>query len=639
MKIELLEINIANFKGIQNFAFQPNGGNVTVFGENGCGKTTVYDAFLWLFFGKNSEGKTDFDLRPLDNSNVAIKGLVLAVGVSLSIDGESHTFRKEHHEKVVRGQLTGYESRCFIDEVPKKKGEYEAAIADIIAEDIFKMLTDLQCFNTLHWSKQRAILKVFAENAGTPSGFTELMSKLKGRSLKDFEDVLKTRKKKYAEERDEINPRLDEIHKGLGELEAIDTKDAGNQRAAAITEKSDLTAQKCNLLDGETGRQKKVDAITELKVERSTLENTLKQGDPSKIGPLLREKLSWEDTIAVKRDELSTLRTSISNAETSLTDTENQLTQKTQRWSLVCDEYRALDAAEFDETCSACGQSLPPDKIDGLKKAKAENMEKSATLARELKKDKEALIAVRNQQREHRDKLAAGVAERESELAKLLEEKEAGIAEIETKIATCKAGIKPEDDDEWKRLDGQVKTAEAILGPSLAARMLEIDAEIAIRQATIDAANLILANTDTIKSSKDRIVELEAREKELAQLIADIDKQLADIGEYKAEESRLIEAAVNGKFKHVKFKLFDTLLNGSIEDTCVCILDGTPYSSMSTGEGIFAGLDIVNVLSVHYDVSVVLFIDHLESLSLPIETDAQVIGLYMETGTKELTVK
>ncbi len=107
MKLELLELNIANFKAIQNFAFQPNGGNVTVFGENGCGKTTIYDAFLWLFFGKNSEGKTDFDLRPLDENNVAIKGLVLAVEASLSIDGESleHIERGITCAKVIHGDL------------------------------------------------------------------------------------------------------------------------------------------------------------------------------------------------------------------------------------------------------------------------------------------------------------------------------------------------------------------------------------------------------------------------------------------------------------------------------------------------------------------------------------------------------
>lgn len=639
MKIQLLEINIANFKGIQNFAFQPNGDDVTIFGENGVGKTTVYDSLLWLFFGKNSEGKTDFDLRPLDENNVAVKGLVLAVGASLSIDGESHTFRKEHHEKVVRGQLTGFESRCFIDEVPKKKGEYEAAIADIIPEDIFKMLTDLQKFNTMHWTDRRKILLDIAGDIGTPKGFDKLIGKLKGRSMADFKKVLSGQKTAYAEERDEINPRLDEIHKGLGELEAVDTETAGTQRAAAITEKADLQEQKTQLLDGETARQRKVDAINELKVERISFGNTLKQGDPSKIGPLLREKMSWEETIAVKRDELSTLRKSISDAETNLADTENQLTQKTSRWSLVSDEYRDIQAREVGIECPSGPDCPYADKSAQSAADKAEKLQRVEATARKLQKEREVLLKVKATQKEHRDKLAAGVAERETELAKLLEEKESGLAEIEKKIAACKEGVRPEDDHEWKRLDGQITASLAKLGPSLAAGIGVIDNQIDACQKKIDAANLILANTDTIKTSKDRIAELEAREKELAQLIADIDKQLADIGKYKAEESRLIEAAVNGKFKHVKFKLFETLLNGSIEDTCVCMLDGTPYSGMSTGETVIAGIDIINVLSVHYDVSVVLFIDHLESLTLPIETDAQVIGLYAEKGRTELTVK
>ena len=640
VKITLEKLSLTNFKGIPAYTLEPNGGNITVFAENGRGKTTLKDGFSWLMYDKNSDGKSKFDNRPLDKNNVAIKGLEVKVVATFNFDGQCHDFQRVEKEHVVKDQLKGFTSVYKIDDVPKSETQFKAYIAEHISEDIFKMLTDLQKFNTMHWTDRRTILMDIAgPSIGTPTGFTELTSRLKGRSMADYKKVLSDKKKAYSEERDDINPRLDEIHKGLGELEAIDAKAAGNQRAAAITEKADLQEQKQTLLDGETKRQAKIAGLAVMRVELGILENTLKQGDPSKIGPLLRKKLSWEETIAVKRDELTTLRTSISNAETALTATENQLTQKTQRWSLVCDEYRALDAAEFDETCSACGRALPADKIAGLEKAKTGKMETSATLGKRLRAEKEVLIALRNKQREHRDELAAGVVQRETELAKLLEEKESGIAAIKTKIAAYKEGVDPKDDDEWKRRDKDIQAKEAILGPSLAAGMGVIDKQIEDCQEKINAANAVLANTDTIKKNKDRIAELEAREKELAQLIADIDSQLSQIGEYKAEESRLIEAAVNGKFKHVKFKLFETLLNGSIEDTCVAMLDGKPYPAMSSGEKIFVGIDIVNVLSDHYGVSVVMFIDHLESLTLPIETDAQVIGLFAEKGTTELTVK
>ena len=646
MRIELLDLRIENFKGIRKFRLYPDGDNITVRAENGRGKTTIYDAFLWLLFGKNSEGKSDFPLRPLDADNNAIKGLMLSVEATLSIDGISHTLCREQHEKITEKvedgktiHIVSYPTKYEIDEVPKLKKDYDPYIRSLVSEDIFRMVTDLTYFNSLHWSKQRAILDDFAEDVGKPKGFDELMRSCNGRDVKDYEDVLKTRKKSYAEERDEINPSLNERHNVIKEIGTVDTKDAGTQRAAAITKKADLQEQKTKLIEGETARQKKVDALNTLKAERTVLENTLRQGDLSKIGPLLREKLSWDELIAVKRDELSTLRKSISDAEIALADTENQLTQKTSRWSLVCDEYRELKAATLDELCSVCRQKLPVYTIAELKRGKAEKMAKAAFNATGLKEQKEALLVVKMRQKDHRDKLTPGILEGETELAKLLEEKESGLAEIEKKITAAKEGINPEDDNEWKRLAFEIRTSEMGLGVSLMDGMIELDIQIEACQKNIDAANLILANTDTIKKNKDRITELEAREKELAQLIADIEQQLADIGKYKAEESRLIEAAVNGKFKHVKFKLFETLLNGSIEDTCVAMLDGKPYPAMSSGEKIFVGIDIVNVLSEHYGVSVVMFIDHLESLTLPIETDAQVIGLYAEKGTTELTVK
>ena len=136
---------------------------------------------------------------------------------------------------------------------------------------------------------------------------------------------------------------------------------------------------------------------------------------------------------------------------------------------------------------------------------------------------------------------------------------------------------------------------------------------------------------------KDRITELENLEKDLAQKIADVESQLAAIDEYTATESKMIELAVNDKFKHVTFKLFETLLNGSIEDCCEAILEGRPYSAMSKGEGIFVGIDIINVLSKHYKMSVPLFIDNSESYSFPIESTSQTIELDMDRGVKEVT--
>ena len=132
--------------------------------------------------------------------------------------------------------------------------------------------------------------------------------------------------------------------------------------------------------------------------------------------------------------------------------------------------------------------------------------------------------------------------------------------------------------------------------------------------------------------------ELEAREKELAQLITDIEEMLQAIQQYKRDESNKITDAVNGMFKAVTFKMFDIRLNEEIKECCEAVYRGVPYADMSFGQRIYCGIDIINALSEHYDLSVPLFIDHAESMTLPITCKAQTILLRAQDGVKELKI-
>jgi hypothetical protein len=144
-----------------------------------------------------------------------------------------------------------------------------------------------------------------------------------------------------------------------------------------------------------------------------------------------------------------------------------------------------------------------------------------------------------------------------------------------------------------------------------------------------------LANADNIATTTARIKELGEREQELSQKIADVEKQLHEIDEYKKSESELIETAVNNKFKYTTFKLYEYHFNGEIKDTCIATYEGKDYCDISRGEKIRVGIDIINVLSEHYKTSVCLFIDNIEALSFDVEAKSQWIGLYMKKSYME----
>ena len=65
MNIKIKKLSLLNFKGIRELSIEFD--EVTnIHGENGTGKSTIFDAFTWLLFGKDSHDSKDFNIKTLD---------------------------------------------------------------------------------------------------------------------------------------------------------------------------------------------------------------------------------------------------------------------------------------------------------------------------------------------------------------------------------------------------------------------------------------------------------------------------------------------------------------------------------------------------------------------------------------------
>jgi hypothetical protein len=87
----------------------------------------------------------------------------------------------------------------------------------------------------------------------------------------------------------------------------------------------------------------------------------------------------------------------------------------------------------------------------------------------------------------------------------------------------------------------------------------------------------------------------------------------------------------------VKFKLFDTQVNGAEVECCVPMINGVPYADANTAGKINAGLDIINAISKVQEIEAPIFIDGAESINNLLPTDSQVISLIV-TQEENLTV-
>ena len=649
MNIELHRITIESFKGIKHFDFTPDGHNASLIGANGTGKTSVFDAFLWLLFGKDSTGRKQFDLRPLDGENMPIKGLTLSVECVLSVDGVIHTLTKNHTEKVVKKQIRGFETACYIDEVPKKAGEFEEWISSIISEDTFKLLTDLHYFSEkLHWQDRRKVLLSIIGEVGTPEGFENLNALLNGRTIEDCKKVLANQKKQYEKEQSEINPRIDELQRSLDSYAGGDTTDNQTRRDAAKAKIDALDKQRTALSASEQARSAKIDQVNRLKVERSQREIKLASLGLSSVH---KEKAGIESALEERRNALRQARAALNAHNDELVSTQRTQTNKLELLNQIREHHARVtakiieDVPQTDLNCNTCGQKLPPEMIAAVEKnrkarvaiERQEKADKLASIANEgtkvhaecvaLKQKIDALQTKKIELTEAINKSQTLVQEAEADRI----DRFAVLAEIEK---TNK--VNPETDAEWVELGKQIAELEQQIGNPVSEQLRVIDTQRAAINDELAEINKALANADNAKKSALRIKELEQQEKDIAQKIADVERQLAEIDDYKSQQSAKIEAAVNGRFKHVNFKLFNTLLNGSIEDCCEAMLDGVPYADCSTGQKILIGVDIINVLSAHYGVSVPLVVDNAESLTYPLESTAQTIRLFAKEDVKKL---
>jgi len=644
LTIKLHKLTAENFKGASFSIDLGDGDNAVITAANGIGKTRVLDAFTWLLRAKNAEGREDFSVRPLDADNQMIPVLVVKVEGVIAFGDEIHTLRKEQHEKVAKksGQITGYETQCWLDEVPKKVTEFSDWLEECLPEDTAKMLTDLYQFNrdTPKWGKiqRRQMLLALAGKIGTPKGFDSLLKACAGRSVSDYRKVLLTQKDRHEDERDDIGPALNENDKTLEGLGGTgDTVALEVQRKSLMASIAGFDKEQEQVLAGESNRTAALEAIAKTEQSRTAREYAL-QNDTTQVMGLVAEAGELGRKLAEHAQVVEKAKADRDQKALEIANHKRIYAEHLNNRNKFKEHYAAMESQKDNTVCSLCNQTLPEVNIAAMAEKKAtelsrlaENGQSSYRAAVEENNIIQELTKSLNSFEERYQGYVAAHTE-------LVEKTQTRVTDI-NKAIESREKPKKEDDFTWKNLTVIIEKAKAELPPSSAEKLQGIALSRKTLQDELTKLNTTLANVDTAQRTKDRITELKVKKVSLSQQIADIEKQLANIGEYTASESHLIETSVNKMFRHVTFKMFDTALNGNIEETCQSLLDGKPYPDLSYGEKIRVGIDIINTLSRHYGISIVLFIDNSESYTFPIEAESQVIRMVADKKVKKLTVQ
>lgn len=111
------------------------------------------------------------------------------------------------------------------------------------------------------------------------------------------------------------------------------------------------------------------------------------------------------------------------------------------------------------------------------------------------------------------------------------------------------------------------------------------------------------------------------------------------LDEFTRKKVSYLEESINSKFELVKFKLFNILKNGGLEEVCEATYNGIEYgTSLNTGARINCDLDIIDTLSKEFGLSVPVFVDNTESVNDLHPINSQMIELRV-TKNKNLKVE
>lgn len=665
-QIKLLSMHIQNFKGCKDREIQ-FGDKTRISGANATGKTTIFDAFTWLLFGKDSLGSSDFDIRPLDANGKMIDSIDISVESKISVNGEEYVLKKVQKQvwRKKRGtnvtEFQGNVNEFEINGYPKSQKEFKEFISGIIDEDVFSLITNPATFNSLPWKKQREILMKFV---GTFSDveiaqafgerYVKLIPELKFAGTDDILKKYTKAKNTLNKDMVEIPARIDEISKQLivADVSALELEKQAKEVALQKVE-DELSGGSSKLEEVNAKREK----VMNLKFRLSEIQNEENQKlfDKSKT---LRENLADEEHAVrnIKREIASTtdeINASHNGYERSLQEVKRLQIEWKKEKTKVFSEYVPLDPLPESATvCPTCGQALPED----VKQKNISEYEEKVQLHKQnYEIEKKNFEDTKNRNIEIINDSGKKAAEERDKYKAREEELRNSMKELDSKLE----GAQKAYDSAQEELDRFPKTADVSKNAEYLATNEKISAlekeiaelssdssgraELETKKAVLkdeiaDISAKILAADNT--KVKERIAELEEKQKEVGQKIAE-QEQMIDLAEdFIRTKMNMISEKINGMFKIVSFKLFEDQINGGLKETCECTVNGVPLSSLNNGHRIVAGLDIIQSLSNLYDVSCPVFIDNSEAVNetnFPV-MNAQMIHLAV-TDDKELKIE
>lgn len=633
-EVRIKEMKFLNFKGLRDLTVDFNDKTTNIYGRNGSGKSTIFDGFTWLMFGKDSQDRKVFNIKTLDENGIAIPRIPHEVSAILDVNGEEIEITRRYNEKWTKERnsatekFTGHEEERLYNGVPCSVKEFNEKIDAICPENVFKFITSPLYFMSQKMQTQRDMIFRMAggiseeDVAKGNEEFENLLKKLTGKSLEEYQREINAKKRRIKNEIESIPSRIDERKRDVPEKEnwkALETELAEKVKERSAIKEQILDESKA-YEQASADRMEKAKELNKVRSEKSELEYSIEEKSLKKYHAELSKKQQREQALENEKRTLS-------RYESDLKEKSNLLSKLNEKRSSLIAEWKSIKAnqltfKEDDFSCPTCERPFEVDRIDSIRDEVTNKFNTEQANKLDLNKQsglrtKESIDTLTNE--------IKGLEELIIEVKKNIEN-----LELENRLsgALQKPDVDYNSDKKYidlcnKETDLVNQLEEEIEAPSN--ESLEIK-ETEVNTA-IDELKKRLAKKDAIDKNNQRIHELETMHRIQSQELTELEGVEYIIQSFTKACRESMESKVDEMFEVVKFKLFDYQINGAEIETCEATVDGVPFSDLNSAGKINAGLDIINAISRFEEIHAPIFIDNAESLNKLLETNSQMVRL------------
>lgn len=643
MKAVIKRITLENFKGVKSATYEFDGKNASAKGQNGAGKSTIFDAYMWVMADKDSELKSNPDIRPL-----GIEECTPRVEIMFDIDGKEVNAAKIQKCTVKKSKTGGADTVSLsngykVNSVDYGERDFKKKMQEYGFDfDLFLPLSHAEVFTSQKSADMREVLfgmaseKTDKEIAGLTEGVEDVAKMFENYTFDEIKAMqnatLRKIRDEYGKDGEILRAKIEgmELSKediDIAELE-LQKNDLKRQLDENKSKQSDVEKQFEEL-------DKQTDGIMDLKFELNGLEQEANK-------ELSQKKKELQSQIDEREEEVARLKNSISSNETSIQTQEKNIEDAEKNKEELLEKWVKTNEEEFDENttiCPTCHREFPEEEKEKLlsdfEKTKAERLAK-------IEKDGQAAKKIVKESGEEIQHLKDIIDEYKEKAEKTNGELE----QLKQKLSELPDRIDISEREDVKEINRQIAEKEAAIqkGNSAAETRQQLQDERDELQEQMDAVNEKLALAKKNVEIDEEIEKERKKQDEYEQNRANAENILYQLDLVSKRKNELLSEEVNSHFKLVKFRLFDYLKNGNVVDDCTPIIDGKSINDHSNGAlRVLAKLDIIDGLQKFYGQSYPVFVDDFslvtDNTECRIDVGCQLIKLIAEKGIKELMIE